>query len=144
MIILIFLRCCDSEHILNAGKTVNAEGKSNELLRCENNGAIRYQCLCFDFILFNHSELSGSTGDLENLCLQYDFSNTANVTLEHTPGECMDGKFQSFYFGEEGNKFNIPYIKLDSSTNEILVKNLPSQRIVIPISDPDYCVSAIL
>merc|ERR1712226_1247545 len=83
-------RCCGNEHILNAGKTVNAAGKSNELLRCENNGAI---------------------------------SNTANVTLDYNPGECMDGKFQSFYFGDEKSKFNIPYIKLDSSTDEILVKN---------------------
>ena len=56
----------------------------------------------------------------------------------------MDGKFQSFYFGDENNKFNIPYIKLDSSTDEILVKNLPSQKIVIPLSDPDYCVSVRL
>ena len=80
-------------------------------------------------------------GIYKNIPLNFDFSNTANVTLDYNPGECMDGKFQSFYFGDENNKFNIPYIKLDSSTDEILVKNLPSQKIVIPLSDPDYCVS---
>ena len=53
----------------------------------------------------------------------------------------MDGKFQSFTFGKENNTIGITYIVVDSATNEVQVKNLPSQRISIPISSSDYCVS---
>ena len=59
-------------------------------------------------------------------------------------GECMDGMFKSFNFGNEhfaNTSFKIPYIKIEDS-NKIVVKNLASQKIEIDIADQHYCVSA--
>ena len=81
---------------------------------------------------------------LKSICFENRFSALpANVSLDGSKGECMDGKFQKFTFGPENNNRSITYIVVDSSGQEskVLVKNLPSQRISIPIGDTNYCVS---